>query len=107
MKFNDGQEYSVSVYLNKKFLCLITNLVYGIYYADHEVDNITLSPKVDNKTLGENILLALSKSRTLSKKNGDNLEIICRDYTFKKYKEWYLDLMQKYSFKTKKHYFLI
>jgi hypothetical protein len=100
MNFNENQEYSVDACINNEFLLVETMSKYGLLCKDFTISDFLLLPNVDNKTLGENVLLALSKSRTITKE--EYLTFFNLEVTKKQIEEWEKNLMQKFGYKTKR-----
>jgi hypothetical protein len=100
MNFNENQEYSVDACINNEFLLVETMSKHGLLCKDFTIPDVLLSPNADNKDIGENILLSLSKSRAISKE--EYLAFFNLEVTKKQIEDWEKNLMQKFGYKTKR-----
>ncbi|MDR2341603.1 MAG: CdiI family contact-dependent growth inhibition immunity protein [Campylobacteraceae bacterium] len=100
LKFNENQDYKVNAFINNEFLLIETMSGLGLAKKDYDVPNQILSIDADNKSIGESILLALSKSRTITRE--EYASFFNLETNKKQYEEWEKNLMQKFGYKTKK-----
>jgi hypothetical protein len=100
MNFNENQNYWVEALFNNEFILIETMSGFGRCGKDYNVLDQILLPNVDNKTLGENILLALSKSRTITKE--EYAAFFNLETNKKRHEEWEKNLMKKFGYKTKR-----
>ncbi|AJJ03252.1 hypothetical protein BZ17_3149 [Yersinia pseudotuberculosis IP 32953] len=103
MTFNKDQDYWTRCYCTNEFLLIETQSGLGMVAADNLFPPHLLPPDIDNQSIGETILQALSDSRTLTVKECETF------FDFEKGKEeyaaWVAMLMEKYGYKTKKSLF--
>jgi hypothetical protein len=104
LEFNEGQDYYVYTKETDKFLSIRTYSGLGRFVADYTIPSNLLNPNTDNKTLGETILTALSKSRTITDER-ERVDLFDLNKGKERYKNWYTSLMQTYNYKTKKALF--
>jgi hypothetical protein len=100
MNFNENQRYHASACLNDEFLLIETMSGLGRYGVDYAIPNILLSPNADNVNMGESVLLALSKSRTIARE--EYAAFFNLETDKKQYEEWEKNLMRKFGYKTKR-----
>ncbi|PHM30271.1 contact-dependent growth inhibition system immunity protein [Xenorhabdus innexi] len=104
MKFNQDQDYWVSIYSTEKFISVETYSGLGLVGADPHFPPHLLSPETDDQSLGEAIFQALLNSRTLT----DPEERVAF-FDLEKGKEQYAArvamLMDKYGYKSRKALF--
>jgi hypothetical protein len=67
MSFNENQNYWAEALLNNEFLLIETLSGLGLVRKDHDVPSQILPLDADDKTIGESVLLALSRSRTIAR----------------------------------------
>lgn len=103
MEFNQDQDYWVSVYCTKEFLCIDTYSGLGRVGRDPVYPSRLLPPDAEDELVGEKILQALSDSRTLTVKECETFFDL--DKGKEQYASWIAMLMDKYAYKTKKALF--
>lgn len=104
MEFNQQQDYWASVYYTKEFLCLDTYSGLGRAGRDPVFPSRLLSPDAEDKFVGEQILQALSDSRTLNILE-ERVAFFDLEKGKKQYAAWVAMLMEKYGYKNKKALF--
>lgn len=104
MQFNQEQDYWASVYYTKEFLCIDTYSGLGRVGRDPVYPSRLLSPDAEDELVGEQILQALSDSRTLNVLE-ERIVFFDLKECKKHYAAWIAMLTEKYGYKSKKALF--
>lgn len=104
MKFNQGQDYWASCYCTNKFLCIDTYSGLGRVGRDPMFPSRLLLPDAGYEIIGEQILQALSDSRTLNVLE-ERVAFFDLERGKEHYAIWTAMLMEKYGYKSKKSLF--
>lgn len=104
MKFNQDQDYWANVFVTKEFFNVETYSGLGMTGRDDLFPSHLLPTDVDDQSLGEEILRALSDSRTLTELE-DRIVFFDLEKGKEKYADWVAMLIGKYGYKTKKSLF--
>ncbi|WP_313656403.1 contact-dependent growth inhibition system immunity protein [Pantoea sp.] len=104
MKFNKDQDYWANAFVTTEFFNVETYSGLGMTGRDALFPSHLLLPDVDDKSLGDVILQALSDSRTLTEL-ADRVEFFDLEKGKEKYATWIDTLMEKYGYKTKRALF--
>jgi len=104
MKFNKDQDYWANAFVTNEFLNIETYSGLGMTGRDPSFPSPLLLLDIDDKSLGEEILKALSDSRTLTEL-ADRIEFFDLEKGKEKYAAWVAMLMERYGYKTKRALF--
>jgi len=104
MKFNKDQNFWANAFVTNEFLSIETYSGLGMTGRDPLFPSRLLLPDVDDKSLGEEVLQALSDSRTLTELV-DRVEFFNLEKGKEKHAVWIATLMEKYGYKTKRALF--
>lgn len=104
MKFNKDQDYWANTFVTNEFLSVETYSGLGMTGRDPLFPSRLLLPDVDDKSLGKEILQALSDSRTLTEL-ADRVDFFDLEKGKENYAAWIAMLMEMYGYKTKRALF--
>ncbi|EQC1922680.1 CDI system immunity protein CdiI-o11, partial [Escherichia coli] len=104
MSFNKDQDYWANIFVTPDFLSVETYSGLGMTGRDPLFSPRLLQPDVDDKSLGEAILQALSDSRTLDVLE-DRVAFFDLEKSKEQYAAWIATLMEKYGYRTKRALF--
>lgn len=103
MDFTKQEWFYAEAYKNQDFINIGTFSGYGLRAGDPDGEQLLLSKNISNEELGQAALLALSKSRIIDE--SEAATFFDRDNIRKRYDNWVANLMDKYSYKTKRALF--
>ena len=104
MAFNKDQDYWANIFVTPDFFSVETYSGLGMTGRDPLFSPRLLQPDVDDKSLGEEILQALSDSRTLDVLE-DRVAFFDLEKSKEQYAAWIATLMEKYGYRTKRALF--
>ncbi|TKI02390.1 contact-dependent growth inhibition system immunity protein [Martelella alba] len=100
---DNGKGYSACAKINGDFLCIYTTSGLGLVALDTSSPTYFLEPDAEDSKVGEAVISALSKSRTLSADEyGDFFN---REVSKNRYLTWVAGIMHKYGYKNKQNLF--
>ena len=104
MDFNKDRDYWASCYYTNEFLCIDTYSGLGRVGRDPVFPSRLLPPDAEDELVGEQILQALSDSRTLNVLE-ERVAFFDLEKGKEQYAAWRSMLIEKYGYKTKKALF--